>query len=262
MINPLVGQYIKKESPVHSLHPLTKVTLLFLVALFIVLKSSWYNHLLAATILIISTLLSRLTLHRIFALLKTFWIFIALTFLIHLLFTPAPGEIKWAFFHISLNGLNNGLLYSFRVFLLIWAASLFGWTTSPIELGDSMEKILAFAKIFGISPRDIATVFVISMRFIPTLMDDAQKILWAQKARGIDFSGSIWQKVKNIIPLEVPLFVVAFHRADKLALSLQIRGYSSNAPRTRIFQPEPRTIDFVVPVFIAALMWTTLVFLP
>ncbi len=246
----VAGQYIQRNSFVHSLHPITKLLALLIFTIFVVVKGVWMTHIAGVLLLISGTFAARIEIKKVGQIIKLFWVFLLLTFLIHLLFTPGAGGVDWFIFHISPAGVNNGLLYSLRVFLLVWAASLFGWTTSPVALGDSVETLFAFVRVFGVSPRDISTVFVLSMRFIPTLFDDARQILWAQRARGVRFSGSIKEKVKNIIPLVIPLFVVAFRRADKLALALLIRGYDSALPRTKIIQIKFSCRDFVFLAFL------------
>jgi len=229
------GQYIELHSPLHSLDPRTKLFLLLAFAIFIISLGSWWNHLVGLAILVFATAISRVGFKKIFNLLWMFRIFIAITFLIHQLFTPGRGEYHWFIFHISLAGFYNGLLYSIRIVLLMWAASLFGWVTSPVALGDSLESLFKFLKYVKIPPRDVSMVVILAMRFIPTIIDDATKIHWAQKARGGEITGSIIRKVKSIIPMVIPLFVVAFRRADKLAVALEIRGYAPETNRTKMY---------------------------
>lgn len=196
--------------------------------------------------MIAGTLIANIQYKRILKLMWIFRYFLVLTFLIHFLFTPALNEYNWGIFHISLAGVHNGILYSIRVFLLMWSASLFGWVTSPVALGDSLEELLKFLSIFRIPPRDVSMVVVLAMRFIPTMLDDATKIHWAQQARGASMKGSIIKRVKKVIPLIIPLFVVAFRRADKLALALQMRGYDPHFPRTRISPQKFTLSDYIV----------------
>jgi len=228
------GQYIEMHSPLHSLDPRTKLFLLFLFAIFIISAGNYWNNSIGLNILVIATVFSRVGFKKIFKLLWMFRLFVVITFLIHQLFTPDASEYHWWIFNISWTGFSNGILYSVRIILLMWAAWLFGWVTSPVALGDSLENLFKFLKYLKIPPRDVSMVVILAMRFIPTIIDDATKIHWAQKARGGAIDGSILKKVRRIVPMVIPLFVVAFRRADKLAIALQIRGYDPYAKRTRL----------------------------
>lgn len=230
------GQYIKRESFLHALDPRTKLLILLLSAILILSRASWSNHIVALFALILLTILSKVGFKKILMLIWTFRIFAMITFLIHAFFTRKGDPIfQWGIVHISDIGIENGMLFSMRIMLLFWAAAIFGWTTSPIALADAMEKIFSFVRIFKIPPRDISMIVLLSMRYVPTMMDDAQKIRWAQLARGYEISRKgIFRNIRNIVPAIIPLFIAAFRRADKLALALEMRGYDPNMPRTRL----------------------------
>jgi len=228
------GQYLDIKSPVHKLDPRVKLLILFYFAIIVVAFNRWENHLVALLLLIAVTMLSRIGLKRIYRIFRMFRIFIFITFLIHLVFTPGKDGYHWLVFNISFYGAGNGALFSLRIFLLMWAASLFGWVTSPVALGDSLERVFGFLKLIKIPPRDVSMVVLLAMRFVPTMIDDAIKIRWAQLARGGKVEGSLIARLRQIVPMIIPLFIVAFRRADKLALALEMRGYDPHAPRTRL----------------------------
>ena len=254
------GQYIERKSIIHSLDPRTKILLLILFAGLVLFRADWQNHIIALIILTLATILSRVGIGRAIKILWLFRFFLMITFLIHLLFTPGEGGYDWKFFHLSFAGVHNGFLYSLRIGLLMWSAALFGWVTSPISLADALEKIFSFLKIFKIPPRDVSMVVLLAMRFIPTMMDDAQKIRWAQFARGGVIEGGIFRKTRQIVPLVVPLFISAFRRADKLALALELRGYNPYTPRTKIKDLNMRGIDVVFIMFFTLLLFFVIKF--
>lgn len=239
-----IGQYIGRKSILHSLDPRTKLFLLFCFAVMVLLKSAWWNHILAFLAIFLATIVSKVGIKKAFALIWTFRLFLLITFTIHFFFTPGDFGFDWGIIHISFAGAQHGALFAIRIGLLMWSAALFGWITSPIALGDALEKIFAFLKIFRIPPRDVSMVVLLAMRFIPTMMDDAQKIHWAQLARGGNISGGIMKRAKQIVPMVVPLFVSAFRRADKLALALELRGYDPHTKRTRIDPIEMKSRDW------------------
>ncbi len=248
------GQYIEKRSFLHSLDPRTKLFLLLAFAGLVLIKACWWNNTAAIIIVIAGTSLSKIGLRCAFKMLWTFRFFLLITFMIHLLFTPGADGYDWKFFHISFAGVENGILFSIRIGLLMWAAALFGWITSPVSLGDALEKLFAFLRFLKISPRDVSMVVLLAMRFIPTMMDDAEKIRWAQLARGSTIEGGVFHKAQQIVPLVVPLFVSAFRRADKLALALELRGYNPKLPRTRIEELKMRFRDWITIAFSIIIM--------
>jgi len=196
----------------------------------------------------VGTVASKVDIKKMLATLSFFKFFIFITFLIHFLFTPGQNGYNWGILHISLAGVHNGLLFSLRVGLLMWAAALFGWITSPVALADALEKMFAFLKWFRIPPRDVSMVVLLSMRFIPTIMDDAQKIRWAQMTRGGSLKGGIFGRVRQVVPMVIPLFISAFRRADKLALALELRGYDPHMPRTKLYDIKFRFGDWLVSI--------------
>jgi energy-coupling factor transport system permease protein len=147
------------------------------------------------------------------------------------------GEVlfQWKFIRIESEGLYTGTFMASRILLLIMFTSLLTLTTSPLQLTDGIEYILKPLKKIGVPASEISMMMTIALRFIPTLMEEAEKIMKAQKARGADFeSGNLIQRAKNLIPLLVPLFISAFRRADELALAMESRCYQGGKKRTRL----------------------------
>lgn len=233
-MNLPLGQYIKGKSAIHRLDPRTKLLGLVSLAVLIISKSHLWNHLLAFVLLVLLTKAARISLKRVVKLIWGFKYFILITFVINLLFTPSKDGLSFLFLHLSIRGAVYGILFSARMVLLLWAASLFSWVTSPVSLADSFEELFSFLKVFGVHPRDISTVILLSMRYIPTIIDDAVKIRWAQLARGAKVSGGIIKRVRQLVPLIIPVFATSFRRADKLAIALELRCYDPLMPRTRL----------------------------
>ncbi len=159
-----------------------------------------------------------------------------LTFLLNLFFTPGPTELfAWQFIHISREGLRQALYFSLRLIFLVTGTSLLTLTTSPIMLCDGLELLLSPLKKLHFPAHELAMMMTIALRFIPTLMEEADKIMKAQMARGADFeSGRLLQRAKAMVPLLVPLFVSAFRRAGDLAMAMEARCYHGGENRTRL----------------------------
>ncbi len=244
--NVTIGQYYPGDSVVHRLDPRTKLGLsfAFIVVLFIVkgfLPYAW----LAALVLLVAQIAS-VPLKVMLRGLKPLTFIIALTFLLHI-FTTRGGVVLWqlGFLRIDSNGLAQGAFLSFRLILLVVATSLLTLTTSPIALTDGLERILSPGAKLGLPAHELAMMMTIALRFIPTLIDEADKIMRAQLARGADFeTGGLIKRAKNLLPLLVPLFVSAFRRADELAMAMEARAYRGGKHRTRLKVLKYTSSDF------------------
>ena len=239
-----LGQYYAGESPVHRLDPRTKIigTLTFIVALFLV-KSFWGFVLCAAFLGIVVTV-SKVPLSFILRGLKPILIILALTFAINIFMIDGTEIWRWKFLKITVEGIRQALFMGIRLILLIISSSLLTLTTKPIALTDGLEKLMApFAKI-GAPAHEIAMMMSIALRFIPTLLQETDKIMKAQQARGADFeSGNIIRRAKAMIPIIVPLFVSAFHIAMDLAMAMEARCYRGGEGRTRLHPMKYRRSD-------------------
>lgn len=242
-----IGQYIAADSIIHRLDSRIKImiTILMITALFFIKSFSGYGFFLLFLLFIV--FLSQISVVRILKGLKPIFFLVALTLLLHIFFTKGGDVIwQWRFISIEEEGLYTGLFMVTRILLLIMFTSLLTLTTSPLELTDGIEYLLSPLKRFGLPASELAMMMSIALRFIPTLLEEADKIMKAQMARGADFeSGNIIKKAKNLIPLLVPLFISAFRRADDLALAMESRCYHGGEGRTRLHELHVQRRDFI-----------------
>ncbi len=258
-----IGQYYPSDSPVHRLDPRTKlvITFLFIVIIFFVRNYSGYLFILAFISLVIA--LSKIPVKFIFKGLRPLLFIILLTFFIHLLFTPGETELfSFWFFRVTAEGLRQGLFMTLRLTFLVTGTSLLTLTTSPIALTDGIEMLLRPLKVVKFPAHELAMMMTIALRFIPTLLEETDKIMKAQMARGADFeSGNLIQRAKSLIPLLVPLFISAFRRADELAMAMEARCYRGGDSRTRMKVLTMGLVDFaafgVTMLLIAAVLLNT-----
>ncbi len=255
-----LGQYFPIESPLHRMDPRTKIlALIFLiVAIFIADSAIAYACVTAFTLLIMW--LSRVSFTMYFKSLKPILFVIIFTALLNIFLTPGTKINCFGYTTpITWEGLILAGKMALRLVLLIIASSALTYTTSPIMLTDGLEKLLSpFARL-GLPTYELAMMMSIALRFIPTLIEETEKIMNAQKARGADFeSGSVLRRVKALVPMLVPLFISAFRRADELAIAMESRCYQGGAMRTRLNEIHFGAIDAIAAVlfslFFAALV--------
>lgn len=230
-----LGQYFPGTSFLHKLDPRMKImaTIIFIVAIF--LANSLASYVVVTAFTVLCFLISRLPLRLIIKSLKPLWIIIVFTMGIHVFTTPGDVLWQWGILHITREGIYQGALMTARLIYLIVFSSLLTYTTSPIVLTDGIEHLLNPFKRIGVPAHELAMMMTIALRFIPTLLEETDRIMKAQTARGANFtSGSLLQRGKNMIPLLVPLFVSAFRRADDLATAMEARCYRGGEGRTRM----------------------------
>ena len=241
------GKYIDRESFVHNLDPRGKIMLLLAFIIYLLVWHSYWGYGIGFLILIAVTLIARIPGHTAIGFLCGTRFFILIAFTVHLLFTPGEGGYDWWIFHISLDGAANGFLYSLRLLELVWAAALLGWTTTPVSLSDAFEKMVGPLGKLRVPVRDIATMLLLAIRFLPTMLNEASEIKLAQKSRGISREGrKTGNRIPSLIPFIVPLFVAAFRRSDATATALVVRGYRSEGTRTRLQPLQFRANDIPV----------------
>lgn len=230
-----LGQYYPGNSWVHKLDPRTKIiaTFIYIISLFIV-KDFWgFLIALAALSLVIGD--SRVPLKFILRGLKPIFIIIIFTFTINMFMTKGTPLFELGFLTVTRQGLYNAVFMGIRLVLLIIGSSLLTLTTKPISLTDGIESLLNPLRKFGLPAHELAMMMTIALRFIPTLLEETDKIMKAQMARGADFeSGNIMSRAKNLIPLLVPLFISAFRIAQDLAMAMEARCYKGGKNRTRM----------------------------
>ena len=250
-----LGQYYPGESAVHRLDARTKIiaTLLYIIELFVV--NNFWGFLIAAAALFTVIAVSRVPLKFIFRGLTAVFLIIAFTFLLNLFMVDGRVLWHWKFLTITYEGVSRAFFMAVRLVLLIIGSSVLTLTTKPIELTDGLEKLLKpFSKI-GLPSHEIALMMTIALRFIPTLMEETDKIIKAQQARGADFeSGNLLQRAKNLMPILVPLFVSSFRIAQDLALAMEARCYRGGEGRTRMNEIRFRRGDAIAAVLMAVFL--------
>ena len=170
-----------------------------------------------------------------------------------MLYTPGQVLVSFWIFHITKEGIYNAVFMLFRIILLIASTSMLTYTTSPIALTDGLESLLSPLKKLHVPVHEFAMMMTIALRFIPTLIEETDKIISAQKARGADFdSGNLIQRAKALVPILVPLFVSAFRRADELATAMECRLYHGGDGRTRLNTLRVTSLDRYAALFMAA----------
>ena len=234
----IFGRYIPGDSLVHRLDSRSKLLFVFafIIIVFLANNAITYGLLIAFTLVVI--LMSRIRLYFLINGLKPVIILMVFTFLLHVLFTR-EGDIifELGFLKVYEEGLKQGIFISIRFLVLVFMTSILTLTTSPISITDGIETLLNPLKKVKLPVHELALMMSISLRFIPTLMDETDKIMKAQMARGSDLSaGPLKDRIKAIVPLLVPLFVSAFKRAEDLATAMEVRGYRGGEGRTRYRQ--------------------------
>ena len=189
-----------------------------------------------ALYLVILTGLARLPRNGILPILKTFLLLFAITFILHILFAPPGGKIYFSIAGVKVSslGVQNGLLYSFRIFLFLMVAALVNLTTSPADMTDGMFRLIKPLRLIRVPVSEISMMLFIALRFIPILADEVNTIRAAQLSRGLKPGKGPVGRIKSIIPLLMPLFLVAIRRADHLALAIESRGYKKGIMRTSL----------------------------
>ncbi len=232
-----IGQYYSVPSVIHKMDPRFKIigSILYLVSLFLINQLFAYTAVIIFIGLVIK--LSKVPLSFILKGLKPVFMLILFAFVINVFFTTGEGDalIKAGFIKIYPEGIERAFFMAIRLVLLIVGTSVLTLTTSPIELTDGIEYLLSPFKKIGMPAHELAMMMTIALRFIPTLLEETDKIMKAQMARGADFeSGNLMNRAKALIPLLVPLFISAFRRADELAMAMEARCYKGGEGRTRM----------------------------
>ena len=241
-----LGQYFPGETSVHKLDPRTKLVLVivYIVALFLAKGAASYALVAACLLAVIG--ISKIHLKVIVKSLKPLLLIIVLTALLNLFYGSGEPLVQFWIFKITKQGIENAVFMVLRIALLVAGTFMLTYTTSPIALTDGLESLLGPLKKLGAPVHELAMMMCIALRFIPTLIEETDKIMSAQKARGADFeSGNLLSRAKALIPILVPLFISAFRRADELATAMECRCYHGGKGRTKLKQLHFRTSDVV-----------------
>lgn len=236
MKNITMGQYYPVDSFVHRLDPRMKIilTILMIVAVFMV--HSLVGYAIVLGFVYLTARMANVPFKMLIKGLKPLQLILILTFLLNLFFNSGETVLfHWSFITLTAEGLSTAVHYTLRLGFLVLGTSLLTLTTSPVTLADGIELLLSPFKRFHFPAHELAMMMTIALRFIPTLLEEADKIMKAQMARGADFeSGNLMARAKAMIPLLVPLFVSAFRRAGDLAMAMEARCYHGGENRTRL----------------------------
>ncbi|MGD6943731.1 energy-coupling factor transporter transmembrane component T family protein [Cytobacillus gottheilii] len=251
----IFGRYVPAQSIIHRMDPRSKLILIFLFVCVVFIANNVYTYAALIIYTFAMILLSKVPVRFIIAGLKPVFLLVIFTLILHL-FLTREGAIIFELGPITIyeEGLRQGIFISLRFFLLILMTSILTLTTTPIEITDGLETLLGPLKKVKFPVHELALMMSISLRFIPTLMGETDKIMKAQTARGVDFSGGpIKERVKAVIPLLIPLFVSSFKRAEELATAMEARGYRGGEGRTKYRQLSWRMTDTMMLLLLAAL---------
>lgn len=250
----IFGRYIPADSPMHRMDPRSKLILVFLFVCVVFIANNAITYGILAIYTLLMVLSSKVPIRFLIGGLKLVLWLVLFTLVLHLFFTK-EGEIifEWGWITIYEEGLKKGIFISLRFFLLILMTSLLTLTTTPIEITDGIEVLLDPLKKIKFPVHELALMMSISLRFIPTLMQETDKIMKAQMARGVEFSsGPLKERVKAIIPLLIPLFIGSFKRAEELAVAMEARGYRGGEGRTKYRLLKWSLLDTSMIVLLAA----------
>ncbi len=254
-----LGQYFPGESWIHSLDPRTKImgTLVYIVALFI--AGDFLGLFIAVAALAAVVAVSRVPVRFMLKGLKPIFIIILFTFVLNMFMIPGTVLVRVWVFTITEEGLHTAFFMASRLILLLLGSSLLTLTTRPISLTDGIEALLSPLRKIGVPAHELAMMMTIALRFIPTLLEETDKIMKAQQARGADFeTGNLLRRAKSLIPILVPLFISAFRIAQELAMAMEARCYRGGQHRTRMNAMKLGKRDFaagsLLALFLAAMI--------
>ena len=249
-----IGQYYKGDSFVHNLDPRMKIILTILFVVMIFICKSFVSLALVLGVILLSVVASKVPFKMFAKSLKPIVPIVLFTAVINIFYITG-GEVlfSWSFIKITEKGLYTAVFMAIRIIFLIISSSLLTYTTVPTQLTDAIERLLSPLKIFHIPVHTLAMMMTLALRFIPTLIEEVERITNAQRARGADFeSGSFLDKIKALIPILIPLFISAFRRAYELSFAMSCRCYTGGEGRTRMKQMKLKFSDVAALIFFAA----------
>ncbi len=244
------GQYYSAKSPIHRMDPRVKIVLLILLIVFIFVSKNAFALLLSAVFVFAVLLLSRVPIKLFLKNLKAILPVLVLTAIINLFYKEANPTVLFSIWKLSVTqeGIYRAVFMASRIVLLIFISSVLTYTTTPNDLTDALEKLLSPLRFLGLknAVHTLAMMMTIALRFIPTLIEEAEKIMNAQKARGADFeTGSIKDRAKALIPILIPLLLSSIRRASELAEAMECRCYNGGEGKTRMKQLKTGMTDYI-----------------
>ena len=236
MKNVALGQYFPGSSLMHRLDPRVKLLLTIAIIVLIFFVHTYWGYLAVLAMLMLAVACSRISVKFVLKGIKPMWFVILLTFVMNIFFLTGEKVLwQWGAVKIYQEGIEKAIELAIRLILLVMCSTILTLTTSPKEITDALESLLRPLKAVHFPVHEMALMMSIALRFIPTLMEETDRIMKAQTARGASFdSGGLMEKAKGMIPILVPLFVSAFKRADELALAMEARCYHGGDNRTRM----------------------------
>jgi len=254
--NITLGQYFPGDSLIHRLDARTKLLVSIAIIVLVFVAKTWWGYLAIAALLLLAGLLSRVSLRMILRGLKPIWWILVITFIMNLFFFQGETVIaRFWIITLTREALLQAVKVAIRLVLLILSTTALTLTTSPMEITAALEKLLAPLKIVRFPVHEMALMMSIALRFIPTLVEETDRIMKAQTARGAEFdSGNLMKKAAGLIPLLVPLFISAYKRAEELAVAMEARCYNGAENRTSM-----RLMRFHLPDLVCALVMAGLV---
>ncbi len=242
-----VGQYYPTGSIIHKTDPRVKIIVNFIYIIFLFIINSFIGYGLVFLWIFATAMAAKLPLKMLFKGLKPLKWILLITFVVNVIFTPGENLFSIGFINVSREGVILATRMSVRLVLLVLGTSILTLTTSPVSLTDGIEGVLSPFKKIGLPAHELAMMMTIALRFIPTLIDETDKIMKAQMARGADFeSGNVINRAKNMVPLLVPLILNSIKRADDLAVAMEARCYRGAEGRTKLRPLKYTTIDFAM----------------
>lgn len=235
MTDITIGQYFPGNSPLHKLDARMKIILMLILMVSVFICRSYWALILAFVFTFAVVFISQIKLKVIFKGLKPILVIVLFTTILNLFYGSGEVLVKLGILKITENGINNAVFMSVRIILLVIQGLMLTYTTTPTSLTDAMESLMKPLKLFKIDTHSIAMTMTIALRFIPTLTEEVDKIMSAQKSRGADIdSGGIIKRAKAIIPVLIPLFISSFRRADELSDAMECRCYRGGEGRTKM----------------------------
>lgn len=251
-----LGQFFPGNSVIHKLDPRMKLILVvFYIVILFVMKSA-LSYLLATMFTLTLMILSKISFKTYFKGLKPLLIIVIITGIINLFYGKGDPLVQFWVFKITADGILNASKMILRIALLVISTAMLTYTTSPVLLTGGLEQLLSPLKVIKVPVHEFSMMITIALRFIPTLTDETDKIISAQKARGADFeSGNLLKRVKAIVPIIIPLFISSFRRADELAVAMECRCYTGDGKnRTRLTKYSFRFRDYVAFLLVCAFL--------
>ncbi|MBE6754405.1 MAG: energy-coupling factor transporter transmembrane protein EcfT [Ruminococcaceae bacterium] len=248
-----IGQYYPAKSVVHRIDPRVKILLMLALIVIAFVAQSVPAALLVTVATFVSIIMTRVPLRMYFKNLKAIWFLVLLTSVLNMFYFKGQVLWQWGPLSVTYEGIRQSCFVAQRLVCLILLSSALTFTATPTELTGAIESLLSPLKIFGVKVHELAMLMTIALRFVPTLLEESEKIMSAQKARGADLeSGGLLARVKALIPILVPLIVSAFRRAYDLALAMECRCYTDGKGRTRLNEMKLRFRDFAALLVVAA----------